>query len=100
MNERILIPILVIGMSSNIIMNKSNGTCLAIFDSEGDEYEFIVTNGTNTKAATLWTITEKTADLSKAKMSVPVSAALINGKATVEPTLTYGYRTLVNAYYG
>ena len=77
-----------------IIMNKSNGTCLAIFDSEGDEYEFIVTNGTNTKTATRWTITEKKADLAKAKMSVPVSAALINGKATVEPTLVYGYRTL------
>ena len=74
-----------------IIKNKKNGACLAIFDSEGEEYEFIVANGT----AAVWTITEKTADLTKAKMSVPVSAALINGKATVEPTLNYGYRTLV-----
>ena len=56
---------------------------------------FIVSNGTSTRTEAFWTITEKTADLSKAKMSVPVSAALINGKATVEPTLTYGYRTLV-----
>lgn len=78
-----------------IIKNKKNGACLAIFDSEGEEYEFIVSNGTSTRTEAFWTITEKTADLSKAKMSVPVSAALINGKATVEPTLTYGYRTLV-----
>ena len=78
-----------------IIMNKSNGTCLSIFDSEGQEFEFIVTNGSSDRTSSFWTITEQTVDLAKAKMSVPVSAALINGKATVQPTLVYGYRTLV-----
>ena len=77
-----------------IIQNKSSGSCLEIYESQQDEGEFIVAVGQNLQAASIWTITETMADIGKATMTVPASAALIDGEATVDVKVVYGYRTL------